>query len=72
MVQGMWEVTSTPESLPHLLCAMAAPPYNNSVDKGGTVQSGARISVPVNDTGLVLGVSPLLSLSNTTVWFAAK
>lgn len=47
-------------------------PYNNDVDKGGTVQSGACISVPVNDTGLVLGESPLLSLSDTTYWFATK
>jgi hypothetical protein len=45
-------------------------PYNNDVDPGGTVQSGACISVPVKDTGLVMGVSPLLSLSDATYWFA--
>jgi hypothetical protein len=45
-------------------------PYNNDVDQGGTVPDGDCISVPVNDTGLVLGVSPIFSLTNETVWFA--
>lgn len=47
-------------------------PYLNKVDQGGIVQDGACISVPVNDTHLVLGVSAAFSFSNRTAWFATS